>query len=1169
MRLFWLITFLVVLAAWGFAQAPYDPRIPRVDCEAVNSGTPITGITSGTGRVKILWIVCTADSASLPQSWPIGHDPGQRVCNPVTYRMPSWASAALDSTVPWSLSRYYLDQSGRKFGVYGKVVGRDSITVFKCDPNQAVRPIHSDQSGGTAFFNNIMAKVDSFVDLHEFLPTPSSQDVEYTIFDIYGLAEACQAEGGGVSGLADWYTSTHQTNSLGQFIRVRTGVTCWSVAEQAYTNSFCQGWGVSDPVSAAYWPNITIAAHELGHQIGGFHWHGFGDCNYVDLSEGSHIGCGALDPMSAGNGFRDPENGYLEGEVCPYNPYWRNGINWMSTVTVDHPLMNYVMTDHLQGTSNACLKFPSYRSGQGSDQYFLATAVTRNKPWDRLWPADGVMIMHANPTQSQNDRRHKRFDVELASGQYTWTERWENVDTTWHCWLDPPFNTIPCSLNTGENELIRNTVTGLDSFDFMWEHNDAWTHPQLAYCTPTEAHSAGTGATFFGTGRVFSDTSNPSAAVQRNTSPWAQDLPTMAGIQVLNVDHWAGTCTVNATSRHWSGVITTSALWLDSVVVDDNLTIATGTTLTINPGTKIRIAPEKSITVNGKIIANGTAAAPIVFDRSGATGLWTGLSIRNSADPANSISYATVRNAVNGISVSNSRATISYVTAENCQWNGVGFARSTGTLSHCTLQNDSVRGALLFRSSVAVHDNLFSGNGVYGLRIWGCDQIPLSNNIFQNNGGLHRADFAYWPGLEVLEGAVTLTCNSFDHNAGPAMLLLPQAYGDMGTSARNKLSDNMQALNLLGYDYGQIYLQGGTADLYCGENTISDAQNAHTLIDNEIEIMPPDQWQAGRNFWGTTNRQNILSRLPASTVIDSMLSATVPCTDPPPTTCVIAPDYLLFKQGWDQERAAQFADAVTSYENYLLQYPGGTYKTVVTDRLLVCKSAIGWSWKNIRSYFQDLAADSSKDSSLVTLCKSNAAWCLAEDGDYTAAQVELDSLLDHTNKAYDRLALSLKLLMAEVQQDDIAFGMQVTNPGGSRRGVNGGQTDASLASETMIDRMARVEHRLDSVLTLYAGHGTTLQEETLPVPTRYGLFQNYPNPFNPQTEIRFDLPEAVQVELKVYNSLGQLVSTLVNESRPAGSYTVTWDGRHLASGMYLCQIKAGNFTATKKMLLMK
>ncbi len=85
----------------------------------------------------------------------------------------------------------------------------------------------------------------------------------------------------------------------------------------------------------------------------------------------------------------------------------------------------------------------------------------------------------------------------------------------------------------------------------------------------------------------------------------------------------------------------------------------------------------------------------------------------------------------------------------------------------------------------------------------------------------------------------------------------------------------------------------------------------------------------------------------------------------------------------------------------------------------------------------------------------------------------------------------------------------------------------------------------------------------------YQLYQNYPNPFNPSTVIRFSVPYESHVTLKIYNILGSEVATLVNGVRAAGSYNVTFNADNLASGVYFYQLKAGNFVATKKLLLLK
>ena len=89
------------------------------------------------------------------------------------------------------------------------------------------------------------------------------------------------------------------------------------------------------------------------------------------------------------------------------------------------------------------------------------------------------------------------------------------------------------------------------------------------------------------------------------------------------------------------------------------------------------------------------------------------------------------------------------------------------------------------------------------------------------------------------------------------------------------------------------------------------------------------------------------------------------------------------------------------------------------------------------------------------------------------------------------------------------------------------------------------------------------------VPEVYNLSQNYPNPFNPSTTINFSLPSASKVVLKIYDILGKEVATLLDSEKPAGNFQVTFDASNLASGLYFYSINAGDFTSTKKMMLMK
>jgi hypothetical protein len=112
-----------------------------------------------------------------------------------------------------------------------------------------------------------------------------------------------------------------------------------------------------------------------------------------------------------------------------------------------------------------------------------------------------------------------------------------------------------------------------------------------------------------------------------------------------------------------------------------------------------------------------------------------------------------------------------------------------------------------------------------------------------------------------------------------------------------------------------------------------------------------------------------------------------------------------------------------------------------------------------------------------------------------------------------------------------------------------------------------VEPELNFASIAYSGGGDA-------VPTAYALDQNWPNPFNPETTLSYALPESGEVELAVFNVLGQKVKTLVSGHQEAGAYEVIWDGsdesgNKVASGIYFYRAKINDFSKTRKMVLLK
>ena len=167
----------------------------------------------------------------------------------------------------------------------------------------------------------------------------------------------------------------------------------------------------------------------------------------------------------------------------------------------------------------------------------------------------------------------------------------------------------------------------------------------------------------------------------------------------------------------------------------------------------------------------------------------------------------------------------------------------------------------------------------------------------------------------------------------------------------------------------------------------------------------------------------------------------------------------------------------------------------------------------------------------------------------------------------------LAVAIPHAQAQDYMIGNGVfSNGGGKITGggyiVNGtlGQPCVGVVSNASYEIMSGIGHDVHGVLWT---HVLEDFEQISTLPSAYGLEQNYPNPFNPTTTIRFALPRRSQVNLKLYNLLGQTVATLVNKELPAGEYEVTLNGDGLSSGVYFYRIVAGDFVQGRKLILLK
>ena len=172
-------------------------------------------------------------------------------------------------------------------------------------------------------------------------------------------------------------------------------------------------------------------------------------------------------------------------------------------------------------------------------------------------------------------------------------------------------------------------------------------------------------------------------------------------------------------------------------------------------------------------------------------------------------------------------------------------------------------------------------------------------------------------------------------------------------------------------------------------------------------------------------------------------------------------------------------------------------------------------------------------------------------------------------------AVDLEVIGNHVILGDFHNGLQVIDVSDPMHPfLSGYHTDAfggegsNLAGLTVAGHLVYTTQGVSlGIYDISAALGASSQPE--PLPQSFALYPAYPNPFNPSTTISFDLPQTSPVRLDVFDIQGRLVSTLIDHPLSAGHHVTNVNAESWPSGMYLCRLRSGAFTATQKLLLLK
>ncbi len=265
----------------------------------------------------------------------------------------------------------------------------------------------------------------------------------------------------------------------------------------------------------------------------------------------------------------------------------------------------------------------------------------------------------------------------------------------------------------------------------------------------------------------------------------------------------------------------------------------------------------------------------------------------------------------------------------------------------------------------------------------------------------------------------------------------------------------------------------------------------------------------------------------------------------------LSADKLLYFSAYKNELMTNYSSAVSQFQQVIQDYQDSLTAIYSLKQILACKDKMNSdtaAYSNLRNYYNGLAQANSSDTVFSNVASELATKCLIRIKQIPTGITEYENVIANTTD-------SLKILGCEI---NIIEAYMLITSGGDAPEFTGKIKE--LKPKSIQDGIRMIRERLI---------GKSKNEKQNLIPKQFSLSQNYPNPFNPLTKINYSLPQGVKVSIKIYDILGKLVKELVNEYKDAGTYTVTFDGSNVASGVYFYKIEAGKFTDTKKMVLIK
>jgi hypothetical protein len=675
-----------------------------------------------------------------------------------------------------------------------------------------------------------------------------------------------------------------------------------------------------------------------------------------------------------------------------------------------------------------------------------------------------------------------------------------------------------------------------------------------------------------------------------------------------------------------SGIISVNTTWAASgnpYNVTGNVMVNTGVTLTIEPGVTVKFDKLKSLQINGELIARGTANNNITFT-SGSTPqaagdwgyiLFTDVSTDAVFDVSGNytggsiLEYCTVEyagsgtNSLGAVQLTSSYPFINFCTIRNNIVSGIYASGLTGTLKitnntisnntrYC-LDQDGGGGVYISGGTVTISNNTFSNNSAtyrgVGGGIFAKDgkQIITNNNLINNSAAYDGGAMYIQSGAETIISHNTVTGNTAQGTGGIYTLWGTAAISDniiynnigglMIYYGGATINNNIITGNTSSYG-GGVYIRGAAATIsnnIISDNTISpnpyspyggagiclsDYYTGMSVIITKNSIVGNTSVDEAAVDYNISYNGSHTENFTYNTIAGNKSTSS-------DTTCTIRMAYL------PPIHNNNIFNNTARYELYNINgnsttldaknnWWGSTVDAQIADKIFDWMKDASVGIVNYSSYLTalDTAAPVAPPANVIKTDLGGGqikiTWDPNQETDAAGYHIYYGGFNGYSFTHVIDAGNVSSYTLAGVSLSD-AIGVTAYDKSFSAANENG--------TTIVNDNMTNGNESWFSLASTVTG----ITEKGNKLPGEYQLSQNYPNPFNPTTTIHYSIMKEGYVALSVYNAIGSKVATIVNGYKPAGSYTVQFNGSNLASGIYLYRLESGNYSSAKKFILMK